>query len=1295
VLKNYSRPAKGQVCSVLVVFLLTASALLTAFQFTNAASSPGTTLQQSFMNDALASTVNVLWNPSLGQFREAPSAPYNYWVDDASKLLRALDYGVNGMDTNGVNYSSYAQSAFNFVDNHIYNGYMPRRVTVETPQVITNSSSYYEYTNQLYDIKGQPGLAYTNPSDTFQLHQNIEPTLALAYLQGSTLSYQSQSNAATSLSSITINVDTGIGNLISNGGFDGQYYDPWRATPATTTATTYLANDSSNPVIYGIPSYGKVLITSSPTGSTALAPSNNQNGQFSASWYQPMTGNAILNLDPYLIWGNTVASLVADPVVNQTSLCGYEPPNEKSICQSSISFDASIAIGFVQPNGNVFTVTTGSSVVTMTGPTSFTVTASFNGVFNGANVGPASEFVVDRNSYSYDYLYLNVGISGLPKRANQTAYPGQYDVVDLAYNTPSSNVVWSLDYNVPLLSPAAYNSPPNSLELFSGSAPTESNMVSQNFSFQVGPGAVSKITWWDYSPAGSSYTFEVIYYNGAYSVQSFSETGSAGWTLKKIAQAALTPPSGSNVVGIRFLTSATSASPVYIDDVAFLAKMSPCGPYGCVQTSLVKAPNGISLLETCFCNGVEVTLNYTLPAGESYLVETTTVKNTNTATAYNVQVGNAFDGLDTLGAGYNSMWFPGVGWVYPGSANVVTWDPPHPSQWNSNYFIIGIQRVPDWIGSYGITDIIDPTIFGGSSQVTFAGLTNTRYENSSSTPSPPGYFHWLRAVYDLPTLASGQSVSYSQKLVFMTTWDWLQPDLYTNFFGGTNIGDSQWAGVDWSNNFYYGEVAYELAGYYEVSGETKALQDAESVWNFYWHMVVQTNDTNSNLGTYVPSLAQFVRASFDLYAITKNSTYLNTGFTAANYLTHFQVLTPEPPDSSGVIGTFRMKGEMVTGLGVMAYETSYLDVTAAAIISLESAYAQSGYSNSRYLNAIELGLAAIHYGPPPTGYTPLPQGTTATPNPSLPRLWVYANSTRVDTDYSTYKAFMVFQAAMNYNSTLALIGLSRFWYRTIENSTMTEVLTGEWSSPHIETNSETQPWGTDAWYQAMQWTSTFLYGVSLMHVAFPEKDQTNLIQSLTYNTARNQIEIAVNSSGKVSVTFDSPYPPSGVLLDGSPIPYSYVDNNLTFSANIIGWNTFTVAYPVVTGVFTGGGTTTTTTTTGGGGATTTASGGTTTTTSTKSGGGTTTMTTSTNSARRSNQTIPSVVPGLTGAAEGAVFCFAFAGPIGAIICGVLGFFGFLELGILNPGIAVLMIIFILLIDVSIMPAAMRKRRKTF
>ena len=101
-----------------------------------------------------------------------------------------------------------------------------------------------------------------------------------------------------------------------------------------------------------------------------------------------------------------------------------------------------------------------------------------------------------------------------------------------------------------------------------------------------------------------------------------------------------------------------------------------------------------------------------------------------------------------------------------------------------------------------------------------------------------------------------------------------------------------------------------------------------------------------------------------------------------------------------------------------------------------------------------------------------------------------------------------------------------------------------------------------------------------------------------------------------------------------------------------------------------------------------------TTTTTNPGPGPVTHTTTTQT-NNANQTVPQGATGLAGAATGAAFCFALAGPIGAVICGVLGFAGFLELGILNPAVAVLMAIFILMIDVTIMPAAMRKRRKKF
>ena len=212
-------------------------------------------------------------------------------------------------------------------------------------------------------------------------------------------------------------------------------------------------------------------------------------------------------------------------------------------------------------------------------------------------------------------------------------------------------------------------------------------------------------------------------------------------------------------------------------------------------------------------------------------------------------------------------------------------------------------------------------------------------------------------------------------------------------------------------------------------------------------------------------------------------------------------------------------------------------------------------------------------------------------------------------------------------------------------------------------NTETQPVtvvGLLAFMKAMQ-AQTGLYVSSI-------RDGGLGSASWTSNGYHNFLNLGLTTSGTTKATLTVNFgaiPPTQVSVIGQFSAYSMSGNTLIIDGAS---GTISIQVPLVTGP----GQATTTTTNPAPPVTT----------QSHAGGG--------------NVSRPlQAASGLAGAATGAAFCFAFAGPIGAAVCGVAGFFGFLELGVLSPAVAVLLVIFILMIDVTIMPSAMRKRRRKF
>ncbi len=230
---------------------------------------------------------------------------------------------------------------------------------------------------------------------------------------------------------------------------------------------------------------------------------------------------------------------------------------------------------------------------------------------------------------------------------------------------------------------------------------------------------------------------------------------------------------------------------------------------------------------------------------------------------------------------------------------------------------------------------------------------------------------------------------------------------------------------------------------------------------------------------------------------------------------------------------------------VSTQQPYFLDTTAMAGWALMVAYHATG--TAAYLAAAEGALGTIHYSmTPPTGFAILSLGYAVG---SGNRLWLYSNTTSVDTDFSTYKSLLVSLFAEErasgapLNATLADIAISRMWSRTKWNGiTLTQVDTSGPSGPHIEMNSETQPWGLLAWYDWNIWARTYQPYGQLLFINF-----TNT-QSFLYSVS--------SSTSAVSTTYLTNGPPSAT---GSAFVTGYLGSSqissVTLNAAEVGWFT--------------------------------------------------------------------------------------------------------------------------------------------
>ncbi len=1061
------------VLSIVIIFALLLSMLISPTISISSAQTSGNPLavntnEFGYYSTGLQSMFNTLLKPApcgsgLTSISEAPSVTYNWWTDDNAKALGALSYVY-------PNFATQDSQLLNFVQhNTLSDGYLIKRCQQITPSIVNSSLTNMTVRNNLYILQGNPTLGLSNPNQLFKIFLNENPQIANAYIE----------SQVASINNVSLALDTGISQVIVNGGFDGTSLLPW--TGSGTTNTTY------------------------------------------------------------------------------------------------------------------------------------------------------------------------------------------------------------------------FRSPPNSLEL--GSSQEESQIFASNLQYNDSL-VQTNMTLWATSGSQSSenYNAIVLYTDGTNSTIAETATPStpSGTFGEVIIQSSQLTPN-KIVKGIELSTVGTGGADVMIDDVSFYYKLfTPV-------FNVWQLGQNVELQESAVYQGVNITMDYTLTPNLPYVNVTTTLTNGGSSNVVSPTIYNAFDGLDSIGSGYSSLYFPGHGWERANQTiNDITGG-YLPGNWTQNWFAVGIQGIPDWIGNDGIFVNLNLQNMPNSTSGGFKlnQIFNTEFQNATFT-SPGDYLHWLQMSFNDPgTVAVGQSISYQMKYIFVTSYDWTNMPLYSTFLDGSNIAN--WNNTNIGQNYYYGEVANDLALYSWATGaqSSPAYPTALSVWNYYYDMLHRESN-----GTYTASLARFVNASDILYKMTGNSTYLSAITYAANLLEHSQqegstdisttdmyfhydpgiptidststfgaifnttdqmgvgkvysgqtvslnfFMSPVTSSQLNLTGTLKTVFYMnantnrvtasyntslnyITSSGssfdtvasstqqitlprgnghpsfksfesditlsnytvpagaslvlhlyvnVPAGDTVYvlvdstngpssitlpvsnnvlwngaftipspedtaaiaapqqqpyaLDLTAISGAALDIAYRATG--NASYLANAELALNAIHWGDAPNGFKLLgvPSNT-----PAATRLYSYVNSTYIDVDYSTYKSMLVADFTEGLNNTLANIAMSRVWDRSIVNSTFVQIDTGESTGPHIEMNSETQPWGLEAWLQYdLYWQQHSANGNFPLYVSFAnEQDTLEIVSAQTKAPPLTSTTTwMVNGSG-IDTFYDytSGSSPSTVTFNGVPIGITY------------------------------------------------------------------------------------------------------------------------------------------------------------
>lgn len=444
----------------------------------------------------------------------------------------------------------------------------------------------------------------------------------------------------------------------------------------------------------------------------------------------------------------------------------------------------------------------------------------------------------------------------------------------------SQSPPWSVS---PIVNTTYYLSPPNSYQVEAGEA------ISQSLSVQVPASDVANLTFWlASSEAAPNISVAVGYTDGSSSVFSVAPPhptpAPRRWTEYVIRGSRLAQ--GKTVSSVTFSGPAASSSllagkpvGVYLDNVGLNAFV------GSSTYTIYTSGQDVVMQETYSNNLFKVTIDYILQPGADYVYVKTTVDDFSGASISGTMY-NAFNGLDTIGSGYAWLYFPGVGWVRPDQGpNDLSknYEPAYGNatgDWNQNWFAVGMHGVPDWIGNDAIFVEFNQSKPPNS-------IINTVYENNTYVGSG-SYLHWLQMGWNYAL--GGGSFSYTQKWVFVDSYDWTNMKVYSTFLDANNL--NQWNNTNIGLNYYAGEVAQDLIGFGLNTNDPYALNLGIGVWNYYYRMI----QSESN-GTYVSSLARFVNASYMLYRYTLsrgavNDTYMQAINYAANLLASYQADSP-------------------------------------------------------------------------------------------------------------------------------------------------------------------------------------------------------------------------------------------------------------------------------------------------------------------------------------------------------------------------------------------------------------------
>ncbi|MHB8566047.1 MAG: hypothetical protein ACYC7D_15270 [Nitrososphaerales archaeon] len=961
-----------------------------------------------FYNAGLDSMFNTLLKPSpcgSGQtaVSEAPSVPYNWWTDDNAKVLGALAYAYP-YD------SQQASEILSFLQHNIVNGYALQKCQQIVPEILNSSATNMTAWNKLWFVKGNPTLGLQNPKELFSVIDNENPTLAQAYIESQTASFNN----------ITIALDTGVANVVNNGGFDSGLLSPW--TGSVTIGSTYHRSGAHSAVLGTDQSLNQVL----PQSLQEPVPSFNN-----LTWWATTNESTSEVYSATILYAdgtNATFSEIASPssapgTFSEGIIQRSELSSEKTI--SGIEFST-------QSTSKNVMLDDISMQVKLSSPT-FNVSIDSNGnvVMQESNV--IQHTVNIRLCYILEpnrpYILVNTSITndGSTPLKDPTIY-NAFDGLD----TINSGYAWlyfpgsgwqRADQNLSTITenymPSAWN---------------------QNW-FAIG---MHYIPDW----IGSDAIFVVLN-------QSNLPQGNGAFRVNQ-------------VTNTLFQNSSFTGNGNYLHwlQMSFNAKQINSSSTASYEMKYVFVPSydwtNVPLYSNFF-NGSNID------------------KWNNTYFASNYYYGEIANDLAIYAKVSGSSL----------SFNLAS------QVWNYYYRMIQAENNGTYTASLARFVNASSTLYEMTGNQTYlsglkygANLLETMQQSSSSSPNTTAfYFHYdslapsINGVNSFGALFNssanvGVGKVYSGQTVSLNFFEYPpNANAYQETLNGTL-----------KTIFYMNSNAPGTGGLYNTT-----LQYIAPNSSTYTIAASPTEKIALPSGSGAPSFAPF-ESDISVPNVTLpagSALEIHLKVSVPSGIVYVLVDSTNGPSRTSIpflrasqpwVGTFEILSPSETASNAAPQQQPYfLDLTAISGSALYTAYQVTG--NVTYLQRAILALHSIHWGDAPSGTKILGLGYSNIP--SEMRLYSYANSTYIDTDYSTYKAVLVADFAIGLNDTLANIAMSRVWDRTVVNSSFVQINTGESSSLHIEMNSETQPWGLEAWLQyELYWGSRSAPGTFPLYIHF-------------------------------------------------------------------------------------------------------------------------------------------------------------------------------------------------------------------